>query len=212
MKESIRRSVMVMAAFLVVLLGGCVGAPETVDDSPTVDESAPSESLSEPVATEESEPEPVVEPEPVEPEPDTEESVVLEEVEEPGPIEVSEELYDQTFTEVEMTIAELNQIIADRNFEQWQRYLTEGYRRTYSDPDVLARSSQAAILLRNNIRLRSLEDFFRYVVVPSRSNARLDDLVFRDEETVEAIMEVGDQRYLLYLLKKEGDRWKIDIF
>ncbi|MCG8478610.1 MAG: hypothetical protein MI724_05915 [Spirochaetales bacterium] len=212
MKESIRRSIMAFAASFAVLLGGCVGAPETVDDSPASDESAPSESLSEPVAVVESEPEPIAEPELVEPEPNNEESIVLEEIDDPGPIEVSEELYDQTFTEVEMTIAELNQIVADRNFDQWQRYLTEGYRRTYSDPDVLARSSQATILLRNNIRLRSLEDFFRYVVVPSRSNARLDDLVFRDEETVEAIMEVGDQRYLLYLLKKEGDRWKIDIF
>lgn len=132
--------------------------------------------------------------------------------EEPSKIEVSEELYDQTFTEVERTINELNEIISNRNFGAWQRYLTDNYRRTYSDPAVLEQSSQSAVLVRNNITLESLEDYFNFVVVPSRSNARLDDLVFVDEDTVEAIMEVNDRRYLLYLLKKTNDRWKIDTF
>ncbi|MFW6229050.1 MAG: hypothetical protein ACOC2V_06285, partial [Alkalispirochaeta sp.] len=153
----------------------------------------------------EPEPEPELEPEPepeLEPEPEGE----------PGNIEVSDELYDQTFTEVEQTITELNGIIADRNFREWQGYLTDDYRRTYSDPDVLEQSSQSAVLVRNNITLRTLEDYFNYVVVPSRSNARLDDLVFIDETTVEAIMEVNDRRYILYLLKKIDDRWKIDTF
>ena len=127
-------------------------------------------------------------------------------------IEVSEELYDQTFTEVERTINELNEIISNRDFAEWRLYLTDSYRRTYSDPDVLARSSQSAILVRNNITLESLEDYFNFVVVPSRSDAHLDDLVFIDDETVEAIMEVDDRRYLLYLLRKTNGRWKIDTF
>ena len=146
------------------------------------------------------------------PEPEPEPAPEPEPEEEPENIEVSEELYDQTFTEVEETINELNEIIADRDFQAWQNYLTSGYRRTYSDPDVLEQRSQSAVLVRNDITLETLEDYFRFVVVPSRANARLDDLVFIDEETVEAIMEVNEQRYLLYLLKKIDDRWKIDTF
>jgi hypothetical protein len=126
--------------------------------------------------------------------------------------EVTEELYDQTFDEVGETIAELNQIIANEDFARWQTYLTDDYRRTYSDPNVLAESSQSAVLRRNNIRLETLEDYFRFVVVPSRANVRLDDILFTDESTVEAIMEVEGERYLLYNLTKSGDRWKIDTF
>lgn len=176
----------------VVVLAACAAAPEPAPEPPPA-----------PVAPEPPGPqpeEPALQPESeVAPDPD-------------APIEVSEELFDQTFDEVGQTIQELNEIIARRDFGAWQRYLTQEYRRTYSDPDVLRRSSESDVLARNNIQLRSLEDYFTYVVVPSRANARLDDLMFRDEQTVEAIMEIAGQRYLLYLLKKEGDRWKIDTF
>jgi hypothetical protein len=183
-------------------------APETPpeDDGSTVPEAEPEES--EPEESESEDPEPE-ETRPEEPQP---EEIKETEDETDEPIEVSEELYEQTFTEVEKTISELNEIISDRNFSAWQDYLTDDYRRTYSDPEVLADSSQSTVLVRNNITLRTLEDYFNFVVVPSRSNARLDDLVFIGEETVEAIMEVNERRYLLYLLKKTGNRWKIDTF
>jgi hypothetical protein len=193
-------------------------APETPpeDDGSTVPEGEPEQSEPEQSESEESEPEESEsedpEPEVSRPEEPQPEEIKETEDEADEPIEVSEELYEQTFTEVEKTISELNEIIADRNFSAWQDYLTDDYRRTYSDPEVLAESSQSTVLVRNNITLRTLEDYFNFVVVPSRSNARLDDLVFIGEETVEAIMEVNERRYLLYLLKKTGNRWKIDTF
>jgi hypothetical protein len=182
------------------------GGPET--EAAVVSEP---ESETEPESLPAPQPEPEPEPQP-EPEPEPEPEPAPDPEPEPANIEVSEELYDQTFTEVEQTITELNGIISDRNFGAWQGYLTAEYRETYSDPLVLEQSSQSAVLVRNNITLRTLEDYFNYVVVPSRSNARLDDLVFIDETTVEAIMVVNDRRYILYLLKKIGDRWKIDTF
>jgi hypothetical protein len=184
--------------------------PETPSQEPPI---RPLPEQPEPEPEPDPEPEPEAEPDP-EPEPEPEadpESSKGPSEPEPG-VDVSEELYDRTFEEVQKTIQELNRIIAERNFQAWQRYLTDAYRRTYSNQTVLQQSSQSAVLERNNIELNTLEDYFRYVVVPSRANARLDDLVFVDENTVEAIMEVGGQRYLLYLLKKVDNRWKIDTF
>jgi hypothetical protein len=214
MKRRVLGAVLITGLVL-ALMTGCSSPPDPdpVDPAPTM-ESPPAESPSvdpepevEAEAPPEAEPEPeaVSEPEPEpEPEPDP--------VSEPAPPEVSEELYEQTFTEVEQTIQELNDIISRRDYVAWQGYLTEDYRRTYSSPEVLAESSQSAVLVRNNIRLETLEDYFNFVVVPSRANVRLDDLVFVDEQTVEAIMEIRGDRYLLYLLKKVDNRWKIDTF
>lgn len=187
-----------------VLLFGCSGTPEPAEVVTAERETdvSPSEPDSpEPEAEEPSVEEPVVVPD----------EPVLEE-EQFTPEDVTEELYDQTFTEVEATIIELNEIISSRDFARWQTYLTADYRRTYSDPRVLEESSQSAVLRRNNIVLQTLEDYFQYVVVPSRANLRLDEIVFVDTETVEAIMEVEGTKYLLYNLTKAGDRWKIDTF
>lgn len=126
--------------------------------------------------------------------------------------EVTEEVYEQTFDEVEQTIARLNTIIRERNFEAWKSYLTDEYEEEYSDPETLAEWSESPLLQRNEITLRSLEDYFSFVVVPSRSNARLDDLEFVDENTVEAFMNVRGRRALLYLLRKEDGVWKIDSY
>ncbi len=127
------------------------------------------------------------------------------------PFEVTEETYERTFQEVEEVIGELNRIIQNRDFDRWQSYLTEEYRERMSRPENLATISESPILQRNNITLDSLQDYFRWVVVPSRANARLDDLEFLDDNTVHAIMNVGGRPAILYRLEKVDERWKIGI-
>ncbi|MFP4484221.1 MAG: hypothetical protein ACLFO1_05145 [Spirochaetaceae bacterium] len=124
--------------------------------------------------------------------------------------EVTEEVYNQTFSEVEKTIEELNKIIREQDFEAWRSYLTKAYADRYSDPEELREISDMPILQRNEITLRTLRDYFRWVVVPSRANARLDDLRFISENEVEAIMSVNGRQVILYHLKNVDGSWKID--
>lgn len=128
------------------------------------------------------------------------------------PITVSKEVYSKTFEAVEKVINELNTIISNGNFRAWTSYLTQQYVQEMSKPSTLQALSRSPILKRNNIVLTSLEDYFSHVVVPSRSNARLDDLVFLDENTVEAVMVVRGQRVILYQLEKRDGKWKIGLF
>ncbi len=128
------------------------------------------------------------------------------------PIEVSKEVYSKTFSAVEKVIEDLNKIISARNFEAWKSYLTPQYTEEMSMPSTLQKLSDSPILKRNNIVLKSLDDYFQYVVAPSRSNARLDDLVFLDKNTVEAIMVVRGQRVILYQLENRDGKWKIGLF
>lgn len=192
------------------LIIACV-TPTPESEEPQESGEAPAEEIA-PV-----EPDPTEEPE-VESPQDTEESTPEEEPEvsdgseSDRDFEVSEEVYEQTFEEVEQTIARLNTIIQQRDFQAWKSYLTDEYEQEYSDPETLAEWSESTLLQRNEITLRSMEDYFNYVVVPSRSNARLDDLEFVDENTVEAYMNVRGRRALLYLLENEDGVWKIDTY
>ncbi len=145
---------------------------------------------------------------PPEPEPEPEPEPQEEQVE----VEISEELYEKTFDEVEAVIGELNAIVREKDFGAWLGYLTQRYTDYYSNPNVLLQQSQRPVLERNEIVLESIEDYFTYVFVPSRANLRLDDIVFLSDNTVEAIMVIDEKRYVLYLLKRVDDRWKIDTF
>lgn len=182
----------ILLVTVVALFFGCATAPETLPEIP--DEPVESPDTEEPL------------PEEVAPEPEIEAA--------PGDheIPVSVEVYERTFSEIEETIEELNRVIQARDFRRWQGYLTKEYIDTYSDPLTLRELSETPILQRNNIVLTNLRDYFDWVVVPSRANARLDDLRFVRNNQVEAIMEVRGQRVILYQLTNVDGDWKVDVF
>jgi hypothetical protein len=162
----------------------------------------------EPVVVVEPQPEP--EPEPVpEPEPEPEPEIV----EDPSvPIEVPEDVYNRAFDEVNAVIEQLNEIISDGDFDAWLDYLTDDYLAYYSHPDVLEEVASQPILQQNNIRVRTLQDYFQNVVRPSRAGRRLDSLVFYSDTLVEAVTVISGESVILYLLRKVDGDWKIDTF
>lgn len=128
-----------------------------------------------------------------------------------GDFEVTEELYEQTFEEVERVISRLNEIISVGDYEAWLEYLTPEYIEAITAPENLAELNASPLLQRNNIIVEDLQDYFEYVVVPSRANLRLDDLEFIDDNTVQAIMIVRDRRAILYLLRRLNGDWRISV-
>ncbi len=136
----------------------------------------------------------------------TEESTVLND------FIVTEEIYTKTFEEIETFIESLNNIISEKDYETWVTHLSDDYIAKTSDPDYLRDQSSMPILKKNNISLKSLKDFFFYVVVPSRIEAGLDDIEFIDEDHVKAISIVRNKRGLLYLLVRVGITWKIGVW
>lgn len=128
------------------------------------------------------------------------------------PFAVTQEMYSRTFEEVESFIQRLNEIIQRRDFDTWQAYLSASYRSRVGDPDFLAGQSEQALLKKNDIRLKSLQDYFGYVVVPSRSGVHLDDIEFIDQDHVKAISIIHNTRGVLYLLVREEGQWKIGVW
>ena len=143
------------------------------------------------------EPEPVIVPEPV--------------VEEPT-VKVTQEEYDRTFAEVEAVINELNTTIKAKNIRKWEDYLTPKFRSSVLAPQNLAELNETPLLKRKNITISTLKDYFEYVVVPSRANVRLDDLVFTDEKRVQAFMVIREESVLIYQLEKINNTWKISVW
>jgi hypothetical protein len=120
-------------------------------------------------------------------------------------------MFSETFEDIRSLIDQLNDVIQDEDYDTWLAYLTEEYVNHFGDPAFLREASEQPLLKNHNLRLSTLKDYFIHVVVPSRSRAQLDDLVFIDSEHVSAIMVVGNQRTILYQLDLRGGEWKIGL-
>ncbi|MGC9311663.1 MAG: hypothetical protein ACP5IA_03150 [Sediminispirochaetaceae bacterium] len=123
--------------------------------------------------------------------------------------EMDEQQYEKTKKDLSVLVDELNRIIASQDYEEWLEYLTTDYITYYSDPDVLNELSQSPLMTKYNIKLRSLKDYFDYVVVGSRKDVHIDDINAISDRKVKVYMIVNDEPIVVYTLEKVDGRWKI---
>jgi len=123
---------------------------------------------------------------------------------------ISQEVFESTKIEVQNYIEEVNSLIRAGNFEAWKDNLSDEYFKGISDPEFLRRSSESALLKRQGIVLQSPQDYFTYVVVPSRANSTVDDIEFISQNRVKAFtINNRNERLRLYDLEHTGNTWKI---
>jgi hypothetical protein len=128
-----------------------------------------------------------------------------------GDFVATDEYYRKTFAEVQDVIAALTRIISAGDYAAWKGYLTEDYVQVTSSPDFLATASNSGVMKQKGIVLRNLKDYFENVVVRSRVQATLDDIVFVDANHVKAVTEMQGSTVILYYLEREDGRWKVAI-
>ena len=134
------------------------------------------------------------------------------------PRSVSQAHYNSTRAEVQEFIESLNLIIRNRNYQAWRDALSPEYFAEISSPENLRRISTQPAMRSRNIVLRTAEDYFLYVVVPSRQNDnatpfRVDDIEFVSMNRVKVFTftnRAGEEgRLQLYDLEKIGNSWTI---
>jgi len=117
----------------------------------------------------------------------------------------------QAFREVIDMIADLDLKISQGQYEGWVSHLSASYMKHYNSPEMLHTLNQYPQLMDNGIILKDLEDFFQWVVVPSRSQAILEDIVFFGENQVVAYTSYEGEKAKLYELVRLNGVWKITI-
>jgi len=140
------------------------------------------------------------------------------------PASITQEKRDAAMTEVQALITDLNRIIRAKNYNAWRGYLSDSYFREISSAAFLEERTEDLyrrdqIVAQNLGRdpkkvqkkiLRTPKDYFDNVVVPSRSNDRMDDLDFVSENRVKAYtVDNRGQRLVLYDLEIIENKWKI---
>jgi len=125
--------------------------------------------------------------------------------------EITEELYNKTFDEIDFLIKKLNVHIYHKEYKEWLKYLTDEYIKVKSDAVYLREVSQSPALKSKNITLFDLKDYFFYVIVPSNTNALLEKISFIDNNHVKAYGSIFNKSGVLYSFEKIDEQWKIGI-
>jgi hypothetical protein len=132
------------------------------------------------------------------------------------PAKVSQAQYEATRIEVQKFIEQQNKAIRDKNFEAWKASLSPEYFAAISSKENLKRFSDQPGMKTRKIVLKTAQDYFEYVVVPSRTETALhvDEIEFISANRVKAFTlatnKAGEeQRLRLYDLEKIGNSWTI---
>jgi len=128
------------------------------------------------------------------------------------PKSITEQMKQEAFIDITALIKELNRITQARDYDAWKTYLADAFIAKYSDPEFLTRLSEAPILKQQGIVLKSLRDYFDFVVYPSHQNDHVDDIEFIGHNRVKAItISKKKESLVLWDLEKIGNSWKIGI-
>ena len=131
-----------------------------------------------------------------------------------NPLVITSEYHSSIRTEVQQFIENLNQQIRRKNYTAWKAALSPEYFAEISSPQNLRHLSESPAMTTRKIVLRTPQEYFEHVVVPSRANLHVDDIEFVSMTRVKAFSitrnRAGEEvRLRLYDLEKINNTWTI---
>ncbi|MDE5580230.1 MAG: hypothetical protein K2J68_05265 [Treponemataceae bacterium] len=111
-------------------------------------------------------------------------------------------------------ITELNAIMAKRDYNSWLKYIDPESQKYWSTPANLAKASEKLPKNVKGLKLRTLQDYFIYVFIPSRNGRTIDEIRYNSADSIRAVQvsknEDGTNRIVVYynFVRQDGD-WKV---
>ena len=110
-------------------------------------------------------------------------------------------------SEIEEVVKKLNEITAKKDYGRWRYWLSTEYKKEFSKPEVLKKISEEHSANLRGKQLKTIEDYFYYVFVPSRQNGRVDDIEYLTPTKVRVWKIEPTRKLIFYNLEKMDDRW-----
>jgi hypothetical protein len=131
------------------------------------------------------------------------------------PASITREEFTSTKEEIRRLIEEINRIIQTKDYNKWVSYLAEDFIEIINSRDYLTQLSEISGGLKSrNIVLKTPQDYFTHVVIPSRENVKgapyFNDIEFLSHNRVKAFtVNARKQRLRLFEFVRIGNNWKI---
>lgn len=123
-------------------------------------------------------------------------------------VEITREEFTADKNEILQIIKELSTIMADYDFNSWMNYIDPESLDYWSNPRNLLNASKR---LPSKIRLSNLNDYFRYVFVPSRKGRSVEEIRYISRDSVKAVQPMQDRDIVYYNFVRINGKWMVNI-
>ncbi|WP_147634886.1 hypothetical protein [Treponema pectinovorum] len=133
-----------------------------------------------------------------------------------GKVTVSKDTFEADKAEILNIIEKLKRVMADYDYNAWLLYVNNESKIYWSDPANL-KKAQSKLPIKG-LKLKNLQDYFKYVFVPSRSGRDITTLRYESESYVKAVQITSnesldtDEKYTVYYyFNKINGRWYLHL-
>jgi len=127
-----------------------------------------------------------------------------------GNLDVSIEDFTKDKKEILEIISKMDTIMTDKNYNEWVTYVDEESIRYWSNTTNLRKASNR-LPTRGSLTLKTLEDYFNYVFISSRSGRKIDEIRYESSSSVKAVETREELELVYYNFKKVDGKWKINL-
>lgn len=124
---------------------------------------------------------------------------------------VSKDVFEMDKKAVMACIDELNAIMTDKNYSAWLKKIEPKSAEYWSNKDNLAKATERLPKQLKSVRLSTLEDYFKYVFIPSRKGRTIDEIRYISSNAIKAVQVKEDKTTVYYTFKKIGDSWLVEL-
>lgn len=123
-------------------------------------------------------------------------------------VKITREEFNADKNEILQIIKELSEIITSYDFNSWMSYIDPDSLKYWSNPRNLLNASKR---LPSKIRLSNLNDYFRYVFVPSRQGRSVEEIRYISRDSVKAVQPRNDRDIVYYNFVRINGKWMVNI-
>ena len=123
---------------------------------------------------------------------------------------VSKDTFEADRKDILSLIESLDAVMARKDFNRWKTFVEPSSLAYWQNPRNLAKASSRLPV--KGITIRTLEDYFNYVFIPSRKGRVVDQIRYINSESVKAIQVTKENSVIVYYnFIKTGGRWLIHL-
>ena len=123
-------------------------------------------------------------------------------------VQITRAEFNADKNEILQIIKELSIIMSDYDFNSWMKYIDPESLRYWSNPRNLLNASKR---LPSKTRLSNLNDYFRYVFVPSRKGRSVEEIRYISRDSVKAVQPMQDRDIVYYNFVRINGKWMVNI-
>lgn len=122
---------------------------------------------------------------------------------------VSRDTYEKDKRIILEKIRDLNLIMKSRDYKSWLKFIEPNSINYWSQRKNLSSASKQLPV--KGIQLKSLEDYFNYVFIPSRMGRQIDEIRYISSSSIKAVQVREDNTVIFYNFKKINDEWFVEL-